>query len=112
MRIINKTKDFVLAEEGHFANTMFTRIKGLLGKKALPIGQALILARCNSIHTMFMKFPIDVLFVDKDYRVIKIITSFAPFRISGIYLRASFTIELPAGIVESSSTSVGDIIHF
>jgi len=94
------------------ANTPFKRIKGLLGKKWLDKGQALILDPCNSIHTLFMRFPIDVLFVDKNKCIVKAISSIKPFCLTPIYFQSKFTIELPVGTIEASHTTAGDEILF
>ena len=110
MKIINVTKNSILAEEVIVAETPLKRIKGLLGKKEFNRGEAIILKPCNSIHTFFMHFPIDVLFVDKQNQVIKAIPLLSPCRLTRIYFNASFAIELPCGTLESTFTSTGDII--
>lgn len=110
MKIINKDKNVILAEDVVMANTLFRRIKGLLGKKELKSGQALILKPCDSVHTFFMRFPIDVLFVDKSNKIIEAIASLKPFRITALYFSARFAIELPAGTILSSLTDKGDTI--
>lgn len=110
MKIINKTKNTILADNVIVADTVFKRMKGLLGEKEFNPGQALILKPCDSVHTFFMNFPIDVLFVDRKNRAIKVLLYFKPFRISKIYFRASFAIELPAGTIQSSHTSEGNIL--
>ncbi len=92
------------------ADTPFKRVKGLLGRKGLKPGTAMVIKPCNSIHTLFMRFPIGVLFVDKENRIIKVISALKPFRITPVYFKAHFTIELPAGILESTSTCQGDIL--
>lgn len=110
MKIINKTKNTILAEEIIVADTILKRMKGLLGKKGLGQGQAMILRPCNQIHTLFMNFAIDVLFLDKDNRVVKAISNLKPFRISNIYFQAHLAVELPAGTLPASFTSQGDAI--
>jgi len=111
MKIINITRNSsILAEEVIVADTPLKRMKGLLGKKEFNRGKAIILKPCNSIHTFFMHFPIDVLFVDKQKRVIRAISSLKPGRLTYIYFNAAFAIELPCGTLESTSTSKGDII--
>lgn len=110
MRIINKTKNTILAEDVVVASTPFKRIKGLLGEKELKKNQALLIRPCNSIHTFFMRFPIDVLFVDKENRVIKAISYLEPFRLTYIYFNASFAIELPAGTIQPNFTQEGDTL--
>jgi uncharacterized protein len=107
MRLINKSKNTLLAEEIILADSLFKRMRGLLGRKELAEDSALLL---NSIHTIFMRFSIDVLFVDKECRVIKAISALKPFNISKIYLSAKFAIELPVGTINSTSTSSGDIL--
>lgn len=108
MKLINKTKGTLLAQDVMIADNPFKRMKGLLGKKELKGAHALILKPCNSIHTFFMRFPIDVLFVDKDNKVVRAISCLVPFRITSLYFRADFAIELPAGTIQSTSSSEGD----
>ena len=90
------------------AQTFFKRLKGLLGRKFLNPGQAIILVPCNSVHTFFMRFPIDVLFVDKNYKVLKILPGLSPHKISAVYWGSSKVIELPAGIANQANTQTQD----
>jgi len=112
MKIINKTKNTTVAEEAFLANTFSSRVKGLLGRKDFRPPEALIIQPCNSIHTFFMRFTIDVLFVDKNNKVIKSIPHLKPFRFTLIYFKASSAIELPAGTIETTSTQQDDILSF
>lgn len=108
MRLINQTKNTVLAEDIFIASNLFRRIKGLLGEKVFLPDQAIILEPCNSVHTFFMHFSIDVLFIDKNYQVIKIIPNLNPNKISCIYWHASRVIELPSGKLKLTNTQVQD----
>ena len=108
MRLINQTQNTVLAENIFIADTTFKRIKGLLGKKEFLPGQALILEPCNAVHTFFMRFPIDLLFVDNNYRIIKAMPGLVPNRISRIYWESNRVIELPCGIIKLTKTHVKD----
>ncbi|MDD5196830.1 MAG: DUF192 domain-containing protein [Candidatus Omnitrophota bacterium] len=108
MKIINQTRSSVLADDTIIADTFFRRVRGLLGKNSLNQGQALILNPCNSIHTYFMRFPIDILFVDENNRVLQIITDLVPFRFSPLFFKSRLVIELPAGTIRSTATSQGD----
>ena len=110
MKVINKTRQTVLAENAVIAKTPLKRMIGLLNRSSLEPGEALIIKPCNSIHTFFMRFPIDVIFVDANNRITKTIHSMRPFRISGIYLNALFSIELPTGTLEKTSTHAGDVV--
>lgn len=108
MKILNRSKNTLLAQDARVAGSFFSRMFGLLGKKELKLGEALVIKPCNSIHTFFMRFAIDVLFVDKNLRVIKLITRLKPFRASAIYPQADLVIELPAGNINSTRTAVSD----
>jgi uncharacterized protein len=84
-----------------------SRRQGLLGRDGLPDGSALIIAPSNAVHTFFMRFPIDILFVHRDGGVIKARSVVRPWRIAGS-LRAFAVIELPAGSLAQSNTTTGD----
>ncbi|MCM8797062.1 MAG: DUF192 domain-containing protein [Candidatus Omnitrophica bacterium] len=110
MKIINVTKNTTLAERVIVADTLLSRMRGLLGRKSLEKGEALILKSCNSIHTFFMRFTIDVIFADRNMCVVKTISYLKPFRASLLYRKAFFAVELPAGTILESATSAGDFL--
>jgi len=111
MEIINKTKNTLLAKDIVIANTPFKRMKGLLGKKEFREGQALILKPCNSIHTFFLRFAIDVIFVDKHNKIIEAISHLKPFRLTCVYWLSALAIELPSGTIQSTLTCKGDTLQ-
>jgi uncharacterized protein len=84
-----------------------SRKKGLLGRDSLQEGSALVIAPCQAIHTFSMRFAIDVLFVSKDGRVLKVRQAVPPRRIA-VSLRAFAVVELPVGAIERSDTRSGD----
>lgn len=90
---------------------MFSRMKGLLGRTHLAKEHALWLAPGNSIHTFFMKFPIDVVFVDRHLRVKKVYQQVQPGRLIWPVLGASSVFELAAGVANPDKISVGDQLH-
>ncbi len=110
MRIINLTKNTLLADEAKMANTFFTRLVGLLNRNSLRKSEALILTPSNSIHSLFMRFTIDVIFLDKTGKIIKTLPSFKPFRLSPLYLHSNLVIELPENTLQLTQTQPGDII--
>ncbi len=112
MRLINQTRGIVLAQDIVFANTPLKRVIGLLGHKNLLDGQALVIEPCNSIHTLFMRFSIDVLFVDKNNKVVKALEQLSPFRVSKLYCKSSMVVELPCGKLKSTQTQDGDSLQF
>ena len=109
-RVINLSKNIMLADRVEVADTSFKRLKGLLGRRALEPGQGLIITPCNSIHTFFMRFPIDVVFLDKDYKVVAMAHSLPPARLFGSLLKAKQVIELPTGILKNTKTELKDSI--
>lgn len=80
--------------------------------RGLKAHSALIIKPCNSVHTLFMKFPIDILFLDKNNKVVKVKHSLKPFRITAIYFNARIVIELPAGTAKATNTREEDSIAF
>ena len=110
MRAVNKNSGKVLAADLLIADTPFARMKGLLGRDALRDGEGLLLRPCKGVHTFFMKFPIDVLFLDKDNRILETVHNLKPQRATTIWLRSRGAIELPAGTVLASGSEVGDQI--
>lgn len=110
MTLFNATKGVILAEKAAMADTFLKRLCGLLGKKELAKGQALIIKPCTSIHTFFMRFPIDVIFADKNNRIISVMPTLVPFRLSKLYFNASYAVELPSGLAKATSTSAGDLL--
>jgi uncharacterized membrane protein (UPF0127 family) len=97
MQLINSRTTMAVASVVELAVTRADRRRGLLGRDALDLSAAIMLAPCVSVHTVFMRFPIDVMFVDRDGMVRKIVRDLKPWRIAAS-LRAYAAIELAAGI--------------
>lgn len=93
------------------AESFWERGKGLLGRKSLAEGEALWINPCNNIHTFFMKFAIDCIFVDSKMEIKNIAKNVTPFRIAGPYWRASSVIETPSGFVDAKKLKVGDHLY-
>ena len=106
-RLSNRRTGRVLACNLECAFDSQTRRKGLLGRDALAEGSALIIAPCNSIHTFFMRFPIDVAFVDRRGTVLRVGRAIPSWRLSASW-RAFAVVEMPAGALEASGTDAGD----
>ena len=110
MKIINTSKNTILADHAEIADTVLSRLIGLLNRSALSPREALVITQCRAIHMFFMRFPIDAVFVGKDNRVVGLVEGIQPFRISPYFLKASYVIELPAGTIKGTATTRGDII--
>lgn len=101
-----------LAPELATADTFFSRMKGLLGKTALSSGEGLLIRPCKGVSTFGMKFPIDVIFLDRRNQVIATLEEMPPNRISRFYLRAIAVLELPSRTIETASIKIGDRVEF
>jgi uncharacterized membrane protein (UPF0127 family) len=101
----------VVCEECLVAATPFTRLRGLLGRKSLPSGQGILLRPAGSVHTFFMRFAIDVVFLDDELRVVAIAADLRPWRAAG-KRGARAVLELPAGECARRGLAVGDQVRF
>jgi uncharacterized membrane protein (UPF0127 family) len=110
VKVINKTRNTTLAERAEIARTFSSRAKGLLGRNGLSEGEGLVITRCSSIHTFFMRFEIDVAFLDSNNKVVALASDLGPGRLAGSPLRARLAVELPAGILSKTNTQKGDEI--
>lgn len=103
----NQSKNTLLADRADIADTSKKRKTGLLKHSRLEQGEGLWITPCEAVHTIGMKFPIDVLFLNKKRRVVKIRADMGRWRMSAC-LWAHSVLELPAGTAASTSTVVGD----
>lgn len=111
-RVRNVTRKTWLADDMREARRFLERLRGLMGRKDFPMGSALHIAPCSSIHTFFMRIPIDVLFLDAQLRVVDAVDALPPWRASKLYFDARSTLELPAGTIRASLTQAGDELAF
>jgi uncharacterized protein len=108
--LINARTGSTLASSVELADTSAERRRGLLGRQGMAAGQAMVITRCNAVHTIGMQFAIDVAFIDSHGRVRKIVTGLVPWRMA-MSLTASATIEFPAGALQDGVLSVGDSVY-
>lgn len=92
----NKSKAEVIGNRIFIADGFFSRLKGLLGRKGLDEGEGLLLSPCSSIHCWGMRFPIDAIFLDKQYRVVAIHPNLKPGSMAS-HRQARYVLELKAG---------------
>ena len=106
--VFNKSKETFLAYRVKIADSILSRLVGLLGRRSLDPDSGLWIFPSRGIHTVGMVFDIDVVFLDKDLRVVAVREVVHPFSITGLYLNAESALELPAHTIFKSRTEVGD----
>ncbi|HXA65625.1 MAG TPA: DUF192 domain-containing protein [Bryobacteraceae bacterium] len=111
LRVRNQSKNTVLGDRVGIADNSATRRTGLLKHSRLEQGEGLWIAPSEAVHTFGMKFPIDVLFLDKKRKVLKIRSDMVRSRMA-ICLRAHSVLELPSGTAAAMNTLVGDQLEF
>ena len=110
LRVTNLARGTVLAERLEVADTGAKRNKGLLGRNSLASGEGLWIVPCQSVHTFFMRFAIDLVYLDRRHRVKKVVGEVGPWRLSAC-LSAHSILELPAGVIRATQTEAGDMLE-
>ncbi len=106
--ITNQSRETPIADRCELARSFWARGRGLMGRPNLEPGQGLLIYPEWSIHTFFMCFPIDVLFMDRSDCVMGLRAAMPPYRPYAGVWGARYVIELPAGVIASSQTQIGD----
>ena len=112
MHIINQTQNVPLITKGRLADTFWLRLRGLLGASPLQKGEGLVLAGEKSIHTLFMGFAIDVVYVNKEYQVIRTTSNMVPYRLGPFVTQSAYILEMPVGTIDQTATRIGDQLNF
>lgn len=108
--LYNVNKENIVLENLKLANSFTEKFKGLMGRKRLDKSEGLMILSCNSIHTCFMRFPIDVLFLNMDHEVIAMRKEVKPWRMVKFIKKAYITVEMPEGTIEHKNIEVGDLL--
>jgi uncharacterized membrane protein (UPF0127 family) len=108
---VTRRDGVVVCEECLVAATPLARMRGLLGRRSLPSGQGILLRPAASVHTFFMRFSIDAVFLDDDLRVVGISSDLRPWRAAG-QRGAHSVLELSAGECARRGLAVGDTVRF
>ena len=112
MKLVNETRGTVLAERAEVARSFWARLIGLMGRRGLPDGGGLVIESNGSVHTFWMRFPIDVVFTDRNGVVVGMREAMPPHRPFAGARRAYFTVELPEGTIAATRTERGDQLRF
>ena len=108
LHVENVTQATTVVESGRVANNMWTRFVGLMGERNLPQGDGMIIIPCSSVHCMFMAIPIDVVYVNREHKVVAIDHALQPWRIGSLHRGVHYVLELPAGTARATGTAAGD----
>ena len=111
LRVTNVTRSTLLATSMEVAESSAKRNKGLLGRKCLAPGEGLWIRPCEAVHTFWMRFSIDLIYLDRKNRIRKLVSAVPPWRLSAC-LRAHSVIELPSGTIRETRTQLGDTLEF
>ena len=93
------------------ADNFLSRGLGLMFRRELPAGHGLAITPCSSIHMFFMRFPLDVAFLDREGTVLRVYHGIRPWRVSRIVRRARTAIELPAGTLAAAQVERGTVLR-
>ena len=107
-RVRNLTKQTIVAEHVSAATQLWDRLIGLLAHSKLEESHGLWIERCKSIHTHFMRFSIDVVFISKNGEVLRVFQDVRPFRVTPWIRKASAVLEMPAGTLKNRPIACGD----
>jgi len=110
LQMLCRSKEIYLGKDIKIAKTFWERFLGLMFSQDLNGFDGMLITPCNSIHTFFMNYSLDVVFMDKSFNIVKIIRNLKPRRITGLYLKATQVLELKAGTL-SEKVAVGDKIE-
>jgi hypothetical protein len=111
LKVFNRTRQTILGTSIEVANHGATRRKGLLGRSGISSGEGIWIVPCESVHTFWMKFPIDLVYLDRDKKVKKVRSDVAPWRLSAC-LSAHSVLEFASGTIYSTQTRPGDCLEF
>lgn len=106
--LFNVSKQTAIAKHLMEADSFLMRLRGLMFTPSLPEGRALIITPCSSVHTFFMRYPIDAIFLDNSFTVIRTCPDMKTWRLSPVVKNARHAVELPAGTIKKLRIEEGD----
>jgi uncharacterized membrane protein (UPF0127 family) len=105
------TRNTSIASDVIMADTFWSRFAGLIPRSYIKEGEGLMITRCNSIHMFFMRFAIDAIFTDKNFKVVSFSRNIKPWQLSPIFFGAYYCLEVAPGTIERSQTTLGDTLE-
>jgi len=108
VRITNRTRQTLLGTGVLRAASFWKRLRGFIGRPEPKFGEGILLAPCNAVHTCWVAFPLDLIFLDEKGNVLRTVEAIPPWRFTKPVPKARYVLEVPVGTIESSGTCVGD----
>ena len=112
VRVLDSTRGSVVGDQVRVADGVWTRLVGLLGSASLAPGAGLLLHPSQGVHTLGMRYAIDVVFLSPDFKVVALRERLKPFRMTSMIWRSASVLELPAGTIHSCHIEVDDQLVF
>lgn len=112
LRVHNRTHGTLLGDRIAVADRFWSRLRGLLGRDGLDEGEGLLIAPSRGVHMVGMRFPLDVLLLDRERRVLAGFAGLAPGKSTGMRRGARYALELPAGTIAATGTCTGDVVEW
>lgn len=110
MRIANRTRNTLLGSRIEAATSWWKRLKGFIGRPEPKMGEGILLLHCNAIHTWWMTFDLDVIFLDDKGRVLELVRALRPWKRTRRVPGARYVLEVPVGTIDVSGTQPGDLL--
>lgn len=107
-KVLNITRNTTVATDVRVADNYFKRLQGLMGKARMQPDSGLWIVPCNDIHSFFMRFEFDAIFLNRENTVLYLLERMKPWRISRFVKGGRAVLELPAGTIKASATEIGD----
>lgn len=109
-QVRNLSRATMIGDQVRVADTSISRMVGLLGRRGLEPGEGLWIRPSSGVHTVGMRFPIDVIGLDGELRIVRLWRELVPYRVTSVSLKLKSVIELPAGQIAASGSEIGDVV--
>ena len=110
MQVKNLSRMTMIGDQVRVADSSITRMVGLLGRRGLEPGEGLWIRPSSGVHTVGMRFPIDVIGLDRELRIVRLWRELVPYRVTSVSFRLKSVIELSAGQIAASGSEIGDVV--
>ena len=111
-KVINKTKNTTIAIKVKIANNFIGRTIGLLNRSSITEEEGLLIIPCKSIHSIFMRFEFDAVFLDKNNQVVHLINKMPKGKVSSFIWQSNKVLELAPGMIEKTNIEIGDVLYY